>query len=241
MSDSSRSEDLPVSPLPLTQKLRDELDATILTKVRSKAKLILAGDPAIADELFVDILWCITLQANRLLQRENLKDILNPSIDHEEMLVQNPKLRDVVYAACQTGKFVNIADLSEPSFGNTNTSVLTLSGNAEILQIPEPATDNTPTPSKGRKCLSCGISNACSCQLGPRHSQGCRAFRFIRQTLRRGGCGRFLPVPRSQQQEVLSRPFATVLRKILFDCAEFWYREVKAVDRGKAFRFMSVL
>jgi hypothetical protein len=120
MSDSSRSGDLPVSPLPLTQKLRDELNATILGKVRSTAKVILAGDPATVDEhYFVNILLHITLQANLLLQRENLKDILNPSIDHEEMLVQNPKLRDVIHAACQTGKFVNIADLSEPSSSNT--------------------------------------------------------------------------------------------------------------------------
>jgi len=115
MSDSSGThlEDLSVSPLPLTQKLRDELDAIILGNVRFIATHILDCDSATADELSIVILQQTILQANDLLRRENLKDVRFDVIN-AQILDRHPKLREVIRAACQRREFASLADLSEP-------------------------------------------------------------------------------------------------------------------------------
>jgi hypothetical protein len=108
MSDSLVSDDLHISPLPLTQKHRDELDAAVLENV--EGILVTASDSTC-----FAILTMTIIHANRLLERENMKVKLD-----EEMVAytkptfqQHPKLWDIVNATRQSRHFASIADLSK--------------------------------------------------------------------------------------------------------------------------------
>jgi len=106
MSDSPVSQDLHLSPLPLTQKNRDELDAAVLENVED----ILDQD---SDSTCLSILLNTVIFANHLLERENMVDILDLDMARKQTLQQHPKLRDIIRATCQSRHFASIADLSE--------------------------------------------------------------------------------------------------------------------------------
>jgi hypothetical protein len=106
MSDSLVSDDLHISPLPLTQNHRDELDAAILEQVEDS----LDDD---SDFACISILRITVLCANDLLERENMKDNLDIKMASKRTLQQHPKLRDIIRASCQSRHFASIADLSE--------------------------------------------------------------------------------------------------------------------------------
>jgi len=106
MSDSLLSDNLHTSPLPLTQKHRDELDAAVLEQVEDHL-----ADAS--DSTCILILLQTVLCANDLLERENMKDTLDRKMASQRTLQQHPKLRDIIRASCQSRHFASIADLSE--------------------------------------------------------------------------------------------------------------------------------
>ena len=96
-----------MSPLPLTQNHRDELDAAVLANVEDNLV-----NPS--DSTCISILRETVLCANDLLEREyGMKDTLDRKMVSKRTLQQHPKLRDIIRASCQSRHFASIADLSE--------------------------------------------------------------------------------------------------------------------------------
>ncbi|KAG1732293.1 hypothetical protein EDB19DRAFT_1912133 [Suillus lakei] len=135
MSDSSGSPDLPVAPLPLTSKHRDELEQAILERVGGLLDLVHNQIESVPDVLYDCIVMDIIRESRRFLKRENLKNVLRVDIDmvNEQTLQQHPQLRDIIREACRTrSNLTHIVDL-------------------KIFQIV-PESDNTPTsPSQGQR------------------------------------------------------------------------------------------
>lgn len=94
-----------VSPIPLTEELRNELDETILANLGLMAKFMLVPDPNMTIELSAPVLKGTIEDAISLLLRENLKVVLkNDTLTGlKQILVQRPELRDIVRAACEAG------------------------------------------------------------------------------------------------------------------------------------------
>ncbi|KAG2082417.1 hypothetical protein BD769DRAFT_1727130 [Suillus cothurnatus] len=115
----SGSSELPVAPLPLTSKHRDELDQAILKRISEILDLI--PDPihigitmALKDWMCISIIMDIIYETIHVLKRENLKNVLRTDIDmkNQQTLQQHPQLRDMVRKACLTrSNFTHIADL----------------------------------------------------------------------------------------------------------------------------------
>ncbi|KAG2137377.1 uncharacterized protein EDB93DRAFT_1330667, partial [Suillus bovinus] len=109
---SASSQDLPRTPLPLTLQHRDEIDQTVLKRVRpSYLKTILEDEGA--NDAAIELIMTGTIWAtSELLRRENLKDNLDVGVAWAEgTLQQRPELRGIIRHACQTRSFSHIADL----------------------------------------------------------------------------------------------------------------------------------
>ncbi|KAG2339329.1 hypothetical protein BDR05DRAFT_624804 [Suillus weaverae] len=116
MSGSSRSQDLPMTLLPLTSKHRDEIDQTVLKKAGPRVfEMILedeGADPTTTEWLLVTVMSKVIAVASTLLKREHLKDNLDVSVALAEgTLQQHPELRGMIRHACQMRSFSQIADL----------------------------------------------------------------------------------------------------------------------------------
>jgi len=117
----SGSSELPVAPLPLTSKHRDELDQVILERISEFLDEI--PDPihigiimALKDWMCISIITDTIRETIHVLERENLKNVLRTDINmmNQQKLQQHPQLRDMVREACLTrSNFTHIADLSE--------------------------------------------------------------------------------------------------------------------------------
>jgi hypothetical protein len=111
--------ELPVAPLPLTSKHRDELDQAILKRISDILDEI--PDPihigitmALKDRMCISIIMDIIYETIHVLKRENLKNVLRTDTDmmNQQTLQQHPQLRDMVREACLTrSNFTHIADL----------------------------------------------------------------------------------------------------------------------------------
>ncbi|KAG1776127.1 hypothetical protein EV702DRAFT_1231141 [Suillus placidus] len=113
---SSRSQDLPMTLLPLTSKHRDEIDQTVLKRVDPDfVKMVIedeGADATTTEPLLVLIMTQVIMVASTLLKREHLKDNLDMDMaSTKKTLQQHPKLRGMIRHACQTRSFSQIADL----------------------------------------------------------------------------------------------------------------------------------
>jgi hypothetical protein len=111
----SRSEDLPVALL-LTQIQRDELDEALRdTLVRHFLSTI--RDPETTDEdldlTLGAFLSVAVLDINRLLKRNNLKNVFDVNKFSTVTVTQHPQLRKIISDACQSGFFSQVLDLSK--------------------------------------------------------------------------------------------------------------------------------
>jgi hypothetical protein len=156
--------DLPIAPLPLTSKHRDELDRAILERLSDYEipnQTHIEVTVELKDWICRSIVRDIIQETSYFLKRENLKNTLRVDIDmkNEGTLQEHPQLRDIIREVCQTrSNFTRIADLSEclctrwymirlPHDDRADSYV------GEIFQISE--SGNTPAPSaQGQRLLS---------------------------------------------------------------------------------------
>jgi hypothetical protein len=111
--------DLPIAPLPLTSKHRDELDRAILERLSDYEipnQTHIEVTMELQDWICRSIVRDIIQETSYFLKRENLKNTLRVDIDmkNEGTLQEHPQLRDIIREVCQTrSNFTRIADLSE--------------------------------------------------------------------------------------------------------------------------------
>ncbi|KAG1777972.1 hypothetical protein EV702DRAFT_1196772 [Suillus placidus] len=112
----SGSQDLPVAPLPLTQTQRDELDQAIHTAGMTLLRKIRESETAHTNLELALLAFAFSLTTH-MLNRTNLKNVLDPDMLTLATIQQHPQLRKMIRNACQT-----------------DSPLLTVTGNAEMLQ-----------------------------------------------------------------------------------------------------------
>ncbi|KAG2344166.1 hypothetical protein BDR05DRAFT_195947 [Suillus weaverae] len=107
----SESQDLPVASLPLTQTQRDELDQAIRGTAGTTLLRKIRDSETAHTNLELALLAFAFSLTTHILNRNNLKNVLDPDMLTLATTQQHSQLRKMMRNACQTSSYSRILDL----------------------------------------------------------------------------------------------------------------------------------
>ncbi|KAG1809294.1 uncharacterized protein BJ212DRAFT_602442 [Suillus subaureus] len=120
----SRSQDLSVAPLPLTQTQRDEFDQVILGAIHPDDLRIMQDSEAAdtgLDRVFSTFLATTYVHTINFFNRHKLENVLDHTKFMPASLEQHPQLSKVIHDACRTGLYSRILDLKIMQMSDTSS------------------------------------------------------------------------------------------------------------------------